>query len=69
MSSGLNRQVNNYQDHLTNFTILKPLKTTKTAEEVAHDWIDILYFMWPFLIQSDKEGEFTNSISDKRNKT
>ncbi|XP_025261981.1 KRAB-A domain-containing protein 2-like [Camponotus floridanus] len=34
------RFIMNYQDHLTKFTILRPLKT-KTAEEVAYQFIDI----------------------------
>jgi len=37
---GYYRFIMNYQDHLTKFTILRPLKN-KTAEEVAYQLMDI----------------------------
>lgn len=56
------RFIFNYQDHLTKFTILKPLKT-KTAEEVAYNLIDIFcVFGAPFILQSDNGREFANKI-------
>jgi hypothetical protein len=56
------RFILNYQDHLTKFTILKPLKT-KTAEEVAYNVMDIFcIFGAPFILQSDNGREFSNKI-------
>ena len=50
----------NYQDHLTKFTILRPLKS-KTAEEVAYQLMDIFcMFGAPFILQSDSGLEFAN---------
>jgi transposase InsO family protein len=58
----LYRFILNYQDHLTKFTILKPLKT-KTAEEVAYNVMDIFcIFCAPFILQSDNGREFSNKI-------
>ena len=58
------RFIFNYQDHLTKFTILKPLKT-KTAEEVAYNLVDIFcIFGAPFILQSDNGREFANKIID-----
>ena len=52
----------NYQDHLTNFTILLPLKST-TAEEVTCQLMDIFsMFGAPFIQQSDNGREFANKI-------
>jgi len=52
----------NYQDHLTKFTILRPLKS-KTAEEVAYQLKDIFcMFGAPFILQSDNGREFGNKI-------
>src|SRR5215510_10483839 len=52
----------NYQDHLTKFTILRPLKS-KTAEEVAYQLMDIFcMFGAPFILQSDSGCEFSNKI-------
>jgi len=52
----------NYQDHLTKFTILRPLNT-KTAEEVAYQLMDIFcMFCAPFIPQSDNGREFANKI-------
>ncbi|KAJ1530223.1 hypothetical protein ONE63_005150 [Megalurothrips usitatus] len=48
----------NYQDHVTKFVVLRPLKQ-KTAAEVAH------LFTWlgcPSVLQSDNGREFCNSI-------
>jgi len=52
----------NYQDHLTKFTILPPLKN-KTAEEVAYQLMDIFcMFGAPFIPQSENGREFANKI-------
>jgi len=52
----------NYEDHLTKFTILHPLKS-KTAEEVAYQLIDIFcMFGAPFILQSGNGHEFANKI-------
>lgn len=59
------RFILNYQDHLTKFTILKPLKT-KTAEEVAYNVVDIFcMFGAPFILQSDNGREFSNKIIEE----
>ena len=59
---GYYRFILNYQDHLTKFTILRPLKS-KTAEEVAYQLMDIFYmFGAPFITQSDNGREFANKI-------
>ncbi|XP_074040062.1 uncharacterized protein [Leptinotarsa decemlineata] len=51
-----------YQDHLTKFVILKPLKT-KTAEEVAYHLVDIFTLIGaPSILQSDNGREFANKI-------
>lgn len=56
------RFIMNYQDHLTKFTILRPLKT-KTAEEVAYQLMDIFcLFGAPCILQSDNGREFTNKV-------
>ena len=56
------RFVMNYQDHLTKFTILRPLKI-KTAEEMAYQLMDICcMFGAPFILQSDNGREFANRI-------
>jgi len=55
---GYYRFIVNYQDHLTKFTILRPLKS-KTAEEVAYQLMDIFcMFGAPFVLQSDNGREF-----------
>jgi IS30 family transposase len=52
----------NYQDHLTKFTILCPLKS-KTAKEVAYQLMDMFcMFGAPFILQSDNGREFANKI-------
>jgi len=59
---GYYRFIVNYQDHLTTFTILRPLKS-KTVEEVAYQLIDIFcMFSVPFVLQSDNGREFANKI-------
>ena len=59
---GSYRFIMNYQDHLTKFTILHPLKS-KTAEEVAYQLIDIFcMFGAPFILQSGNGHEFANKI-------
>jgi len=59
---GYYQLIMNYEDHLTKFTILRPLKS-KTAEEVAYQLIDIFcMFGAPFIPQSDNGREFANKI-------
>ena len=59
---GYYRVIMNYQNHLTKFTILRPLKN-KTSEEVAYQLIDIFcMFGAPFILQSENGREFTNKI-------
>jgi len=61
-ADGYCRFIMNYQDHLTKFTILRPLNS-KTAEEVACQLTDIFYmFGAPFILQSDNGHEFANKI-------
>lgn len=51
-----------YQDHLTKFVRLRPLKS-KTAEEVAYHITDIFCELGaPTILQSDNGREFTNSV-------
>ncbi|XP_060873867.1 KRAB-A domain-containing protein 2-like [Metopolophium dirhodum] len=53
-----------YQDHLTKFCILKPLKSER-AEEVAYCLIDIFtVFGAPSVLQSDNGREFRNQTID-----
>lgn len=55
----------NYQDHLTKFLILRPLKT-KTAAEVAYNLTDIFCtFGAPATLQADNGREFVNQILDE----
>jgi hypothetical protein len=55
---GCYRFVTNYQDHLTKFTIFRPLKS-KSAEEVAYQLMDIFcMFGTPFILQSNNGREF-----------
>jgi hypothetical protein len=59
---GYYRIMMNNQDHLTNFTNLRPLKN-KTAEEVACQLMDIFcMFGAPFILQSEKGRVFANKI-------
>jgi hypothetical protein len=56
------RFIINYQEHLTKFTILRPLKS-KNAEEVAYQLMDIFcIFGAPFILQSENVREFANKI-------
>jgi len=56
------RFITNYQDHLTKFTILCPLKS-KTAKEVAYQLMDIFcMFGDPFILQGDNGRKFANKI-------
>ncbi|KAL4154495.1 hypothetical protein QTP88_000357 [Uroleucon formosanum] len=58
-----------YQDHLTKFCILKPLKS-KRAEEVAYCLIDIFtVFGAPSVLQSDNSREFRNQTIDSLNQS
>lgn len=53
-----------YQDHLTKFVILRPLKT-KTADEVAYHILDPFTILGaPVILQSDNGREFVNQIID-----
>lgn len=55
----------NYQDHLTKFLFLRPLKT-KTAHEVAEHLVDIFCLVGsPYTLQSDNGREFVNSVITK----
>ena len=52
-----------YQDHLTKFVRLRPLKT-KTAKEVAYNLIDVFTDLGsPCILQSDNGREFANQVS------
>ncbi|XP_022180171.1 SCAN domain-containing protein 3-like [Myzus persicae] len=56
------RFIMNYQDHLTKFVILKPLKT-KRAEEIAYNLMEIYTtFGAPAILHSDNGREFVNSV-------
>ena len=51
-----------YQDHLTKYVLLNPLKT-KRAEEVAYHLLNIyLDFGAPILLHSDNGREFVNQV-------
>lgn len=51
-----------YQDHLSKFVCLRPLKT-KTAAEVAYNLIDVFcFFGAPSVLQSDNGREFSNHV-------
>lgn len=55
----------NYQDHLTKFVELCPLKST-TAVEVCYNLIDVFCLLGaPAILQSDNGREFVNSIIDE----
>lgn len=55
----------NYQDHLTKFILLRPLKS-KRAEEVAYQLLDIFTIIGaPSVLQSDNGKEFSNQIVNK----
>ncbi|CAG2209913.1 KRAB-A domain-containing protein 2 [Mytilus edulis] len=51
-----------YQDHLTKFSVLRPLKT-KRAAEVAYQLTDIFLLLGaPHILQSDNGREFTANV-------
>lgn len=55
----------NYQEHLTKFVYLRPLKT-KTAAEVAYNLVDIFCVIGaPSVLQSDNGREFCNSVIEE----
>ncbi|XP_039305556.1 KRAB-A domain-containing protein 2-like [Solenopsis invicta] len=55
----------NYQEHLTKFVCLRPLKT-KTAVEVAYNLVDIFCIIGcPSVLQSDNGREFCNSVIEE----
>lgn len=55
----------NYQEHLTKFVCLRPLKT-KTAAEVAYNLIDVFCLIGaPSVLQSDNGREFCNSVTEE----
>jgi hypothetical protein len=57
--------ITNYQDHLTKFVFLRPLKTKK-AEDVAYNLVDIFTITGaPSVLQSDNGREFANRIFDE----
>lgn len=61
------RYIMNYQDHLTKFVILRPLKT-KRAEEIAFNLMDIYtIFGAPAILHSDNGREFVNKIITELN--
>lgn len=54
-----------YQDHLTKFVQIKPLKT-KRAEEVAAALVEVFHtFGAPCILQSDNGREFCNAVIEK----
>ena len=54
-----------YQDHLTKFVQLRPLKT-KRAEEVAYTLLDIFTILGaPSILQSDNGREFCNQVIEE----
>jgi hypothetical protein len=54
----IGRWVMHYQDHLTKFSILRPLKS-KRAAEVAYQLTDIFLLLGaPHILQSDNGREF-----------
>ncbi|KAL4103913.1 hypothetical protein QTP88_019230 [Uroleucon formosanum] len=56
------RFILNYQDHLTKFVLLRAL-SSKRAEEIAHNFLDIYTtFGAPAILHSDNGREFVNSI-------
>ena len=56
------RFILDYQENLTKFCILKPLRT-KTAEEVGQTLIGIFCFIGiPAIIQTDNGREFKNKV-------
>ncbi|XP_071051121.1 KRAB-A domain-containing protein 2-like [Onthophagus taurus] len=59
---GENKFILVYQDHLTKFVVLRPLKS-KRAEEVAYTLLDIFTLLGaPAILQSDNGRKFSNKI-------
>ncbi len=57
------RFIMTYQDNLTKFVILRPLKN-KTAVAVAEELVDIFcIFGAPRILHTDNGREFNNSVS------
>ena len=51
-----------YQDHLSKWTVLRPLKT-KSAQEIASNLVNIFcHFSAPLLLHSDNGREFVNQV-------
>ena len=50
----------NYQDHLTKFLVLRPLKTKRAAEVSCHGYFCLLGS--PHIRQSDNGREFANNV-------
>lgn len=54
-----------YQDHLTKYVVLRPLKS-KSASAVAYELLDIFCnYSAPSVLQSDNGREFVNKIIDE----
>lgn len=54
-----------YQDHLTKYVLLKPLKHKRT-EEVAYNLLDIFTtFVAPSILQSDNGRDFVNRVIEE----
>lgn len=61
-SDGDYKFILNYQDHLTKFIVLRPLKT-KTADEVSDVLLDIFCLLGaPYILHSDNGREFCNQV-------
>ena len=59
---GTFKYILNYQDHLTKFVRLRPLKS-KRAAEVGYNILDIFCEVGaPVILQSDNGTEFVNAI-------
>ncbi|GFU58111.1 KRAB-A domain-containing protein 2 [Trichonephila clavipes] len=54
-----------YQDHLTKFVQLRPLKTKRTVEVAYHVLSIFLTFGAPAILQSDNGREFSNQVISK----
>ena len=62
---GRYRFIQHYQEYLTKFHIIRPLKT-KTADEVAHEPLFMfLNIGAPHILQSDNGREYTAQIIHK----
>ena len=59
---GVYKYIMVYQDHLTKWTVLRPLKTKK-AEEIAENLVNIFcHFGSPLILHSDNGREFVNEV-------